>query len=370
LTAGGAGDAGPAIFYTSHSIQPEKLAAATSRIFLGLQLQCAECHDHPFDRWTQNDFWQYAAFFSQLSPSDGQAGRATFIEDRPGREVTLPETDQVMTPRYPGVAGPPEKDPSDFRRRQLTIWLASRDNPYFARAAANRAWEHLFGRGIVDPVDAMDANNQPSHPELLNYLADYLVQLRFDLRTFYATLARTRAYGRTSRAAASQGLTGDELPPADSFASMILKTLTAEQYFDSLHQNVFYQSGIGPAPGSAEFFGARQAFLTRMRAVGASPRDYPHGVVQVLGLMNGPEILAACSLQQTGLLAALEAPFLDPEQKLETLFLATLSRSPTESEIERVNELFANDRSSDEQSNALSDVLWVLLNTAECAVCP
>ena len=188
LTAGGAGNAGPAIFYTSHSLEPEKLAAATSRIFMGIQLQCAQCHDHPFDRWSQEDFWSYAAFFGQLTESNSGMRGQVIIEDRPGSEVMLPDTEQVMLPRYPGISEPPEEDPGDIRRRQLTIWMASRDNPYFARAAVNRAWGHLFGRGLVDPVDAMDANNQPSHPEVLDFVASYFTEHRFDLRVLYATL--------------------------------------------------------------------------------------------------------------------------------------------------------------------------------------
>ncbi len=374
LTAGGAGDSGPAIFYTSHSVQPEKLAAATSRIFLGLQLQCAQCHDHPFDRWTQKDFWQYAAFFSQLEQSDMQGGRETLIEDRPGREVKLPDTDQVMSPRYPGVSEPPEKDPRDIRRRQLTIWLASRDNPYFARAAANRAWEHLFGRGIVDPVDAMDLDNRPSHPELLEFLANHLIQLRFDLRKFYATLARTRAYGRSSALPTAQR------PPENSFAAMTVKTLTAEQYYDSLLQNVFCRSGLPQTDSVPGFMAARQPFLARMHAVGSSPRDYPHGVVQVLGMMNGPEILAASSQNQVGLMSALEAPFFDDDQRIETIFLAALSRYPTEVESEQARQFVTatttqedatqEDATQGDTAAAFGDLLWVLLNTAECAMCP
>ncbi len=363
LTAGGTGNNGPAIFYTSHSVQPEKIASATSRIFLGLQLQCAECHDHPFDRWTQKDFWQYAAFFSQLEQSDARGGQQSTIEDRPGREVQIPETEEVVMPRYPGVEEAPEKDPLNIRRRQLTIWLASRDNPYFARAAVNRAWEHLFGRGIVDPVDAMDLANEPSHPELLDFLAGYLVDLRFDLRRLYATLARTRAYGRTS------AIDGNERPPSSSFAVMSVKTLSAEQFYDSLYLNVFCRDGAPSGGGDMQVAASREAFLSRMRAVGSSPRDYPHGVVQVLGMMNGPEVMTASSDAGLGLMAALDAPFFDDAQKLETLFLATLSRMPTDAETKQINELMS---SADDSSKnlLLSDLCWTLLNTVECAVCP
>jgi Protein of unknown function (DUF1549)/Protein of unknown function (DUF1553) len=363
LTAGGAGDRGPAIFYTSHSLAPEKLAAATSRIFMGVQLQCAQCHDHPFDRWTQKDFWQYAAFFSQLQQTDAQPGRGNvMIEDRVGSEVTLPDSEEVMSPRYPGVAEPPDENPGDIRRRQLTIWMASRDNPYFARAAANRAWAHLFGRGLVDPVDAMDAKNLPSHPELLDFLADHFTQHRFDLRNLYATLARTDAYRRSS------SVTGDR-PPETSFAAMTVKTLTAEQFFDSLQQNVYRRSTpVTNDPMSADR-ATRQQFLSRMRAPGMSPQDYPHGVVQVLGMMNGPEMDAATGTS-IGLLGTLEAPLFSDQDRIDTLFLATLSRFPSDLESAKFLDHLNTASTSVDKQAMIGDLLWVLLNTAECAVCP
>ncbi len=374
LTAGGAGNSGPAIFYTSHALEPQKLASASSRIFMGIQLQCAQCHNHPTDRWTQEDFWQYAAFFGQLQRTDSRMGRDTIIEDRPGGEVMWPDSDRVMSPRYPGIDQAPEKDPTDNRRRQLTIWMASRDNPYFARAAVNRVWAHLFGRGLVDPVDAMDVDNRPSHPELLDFLAEFLVQQRFDLRAVYAAVARSNAYGRTSR------VSGDHRPPPEAFAVMNVKTLTPRQYYDSLQQNVFRQSAVSAGTlvagtlvaGDQASAGAarREQFLQRMRATDASPRDYPHGVVQALGLMNGPEITIATSEQQSALLGAVEAPFFDQPQRIETLFLATLSREPTPREREQVAALLTPAQSSQQRRAALGDLLWVLLNTAECAVCP
>ncbi len=363
LTAGGAGNTGPAIFYTSYSLEPEKLAAATSQIFMGLQLQCAQCHNHPSDRWTQEDFWQYAAFFGQLAESDGPMAGQTIIEDRPGGEVTLPDTDDVMSPRYPGIAEPPEKDPGNNRRRQLTIWMASRDNPYFARAAVNRAWAQLMGRGIVDPVDAMDADNKPSHPELLEYLSAYFVQRRFNLRDLYAAIASSDAYQRTSAVA-------EDRQPADSFAVMHVKTLTARQFYDSLQQNVFRRSAAIPGDRPSPDVARRQQFLARMQAPGTSPRDYPHGVVQALGLMNGPEVSLATNENQGALLGALDAPFFDDAQRIETLFLATLSRLPTESELVQFATHLSGAGSSQQRAAAFADMLWILLNTAECAVCP
>ncbi len=361
LTAGGASNRGPAIFYTTRDVEPKKIAAATSKIFLGIQLQCAECHDHPFDRWTQEDFWSYTAFFGQLERSDQQMNLGGLIVDSANGEVTLPDTDQVVAPRYPGASSLPEKDITNNRRRQLTIWLASRDNPYFVRAAVNRTWAHLFGRGLVDPVDAMDKDNLPSHPAVLQYLSKYFVDQKFNLRTLIATLARTDAYQLSS------AITKDR-PAEETFAVMNVKTMTPRQFYDTVRQNILRQRSGATANG-VDF--QREQFVNRMRATDVTARDYPHGVMQALGVMNGPEMRQAIHPELGGLLAALEAPIFDEDNRIETLFLATLSRRPTDSEAKTIASLFPRSEDS-EQANqtARSDVLWALLNSAEATVCP
>ena len=362
LTAGGDGNSGPAIFYTAHTLAPEKIASATSRIFMGLQLQCAQCHDHPFDRWTQEEFWSYAAFFGQLESRQDQRRSTMLVIDRPGGEVKFPDSDRIMAPMYPGIKRVPEDDPTDNRRRQLTIWLASRDNPYFARAAVNRAWGHLFARGLVDPVDAMDADNPASHPELLAFLTEYFVKIRFDLKKLYATLARTHAYGLSSK-------TPSPIPPADSFAMMKTKTLTPYQYYDSLAANVLRRTTRAMAENPMVADPQREQFLQRMRTIGDSPVDYPHGIVQALGLLNGPEIGSA-SAGQTGLLVAMDAPFFSDRDRIETMFLATLSRMPTETDLARCRTMLESSKDDIGRRQVCGDILWALLNTAECAVCP
>ncbi|QDT08422.1 DUF1549 domain-containing protein [Planctomycetes bacterium K23_9] len=361
LTAGGAANRGPAIFYTTREVEPKKIAAATSRIFLGIQLQCAECHDHPFDRWTQEDFWGYAAFFGQLSRSDENMNAGGLIVDLPDGDVTMPDSDDPVAPHYPGVSEPPEEDVTNNRRRQLTIWMASRDNDYFARAAVNRFWGHLFGRGLVDPVDAMDKDNPASHPELLDFLTRYFIQQRFDLRNLIATIARSDAYQRSSAYDAV------DRPPADSFAVMSVKTLTPRQFYNSVRQNVMRQNqAVSMNANDAQ----REQFLARMRATDTSPRDYPHGVMQALGVMNGPEMSRAVHSTQSGLLASLEAPFFEEADKVEAIFLATLSRYPNEVETQRMARFFAKANSEVERGQLRSDLLWTLLNTAEATVCP
>ena len=364
LVAGASDDQAPAVFYTARDVEPVKIASATSRLFLGMRLECAQCHDHPFAKWTQDDFWSFAAFFSQVEATEARMGRGSGIRDSRGKELNFPESDRVMAPRYPGVDQPPESDPTNFRRRQLTIWLASRNNPYFSRAAANRVWAHLFGRGLIDPVDEMDDANPASHPELLQYLADYLVEHRFDLRSLYRMLANTRAYHLSS------AIVHGDRPQQDAFAAMNVKTLTAAQYFDSLMQNVYRRNQSSVANDRTSESLQRQNFISRMRSGGAPPTSYPHGIVQALGMMNGPEVLLATGANQTGLIGSLDAPFFDDPGRIDSLFLACLSRLPSQTERSRFLEYLQSADHEGSRESRLADVAWVLLNSAECFVCP
>ncbi len=148
LVATAGDEAGPALFYTALELKPERVAADTSRIFLGLQISCAECHNHPFDKWTQQDFWGYAAFFARLERPAQNRGRQPFrLIDADKGEVKLPGSEEIVLPKYPG--GTPVGEDTGTRREQLSIWMASRDNPFLAKAAVNRVWAQLFGRGFV-----------------------------------------------------------------------------------------------------------------------------------------------------------------------------------------------------------------------------
>jgi hypothetical protein len=151
---------------------------------------------------------------------------------------------------------------------------------------------------------------------------------------------------------------------------MNVKTLSATQFIDSLQQNVYLESGIVPGGGEVQGRAVRQAFLRRMKVRGMSAEDYPHGVVQTLGMMNGPEMALATDANRSPLLVALEAPLFDDSQRIETLFLATVSRRPTAAEQVRFGEHLAAAESESQRRAAMSDLLWILLNTAECAVCP
>lgn len=362
LVATGGGDAGPALYYTSLELKPEKLAASTARIFLGLQIECAQCHKHPFDKWTQEDFWSYAAFFAQLEQDGGMNGPRTLqLIDKNEGEVKLPGSDKVVAPRYPDGHAP-SADEGGARRVQLAIWMASRDNPYLARAAVNRVWAHLFGRGLVEPVDDVGDHNPSSHPKLFRELTDDFVQSGFDLRELYRTLANTRAYQRTSRNS------GEKSPPPELFAQMAIKTLTAEQLFDCLDRALLQQPGETPAflPIARGMFDPRRlSFTAKMQMRGANATEFDAGVLQALTLLNGGEVDAVTSLDRSSLLAGLDAPLFSNEDRIETLFLATLTRRPLPEERSLFVEYVHRGGATNNPREALSDVLWALLNTAE-----
>ncbi|MEW4455587.1 DUF1549 and DUF1553 domain-containing protein [Bremerella sp. JC817] len=349
------GNDGPGYFYAAQELKPELLAAETSRIFLGLRLECAQCHDHPFDRWRQQDFWGMAAFFAQLErPGDNNIGLARFdIVDRNRGEVTLPESDEVVPPAFPGTTVS-YASLGGTRRQQLAIWMVSRDNPFMPRRAVNWAWSHMMGRGFVHPADDMSPQNKPSHPELLDELTTYFIRSGFDLRQLLQTIALTETYARSSEAVS------DSQAPDDLFARMAVKSLTPEQLFDALLKVGLLQ----PPNAMVENDPQRSQFVARMRTAGKDRTEFDTGMPQALAVMNGPPVSTATNVETSGLLKAMSAPFLSDEQRLNVLFLAAYSRTPNQQELDRYKQFLA-EAEPDQQSAALGDVLWVLANSAE-----
>lgn len=355
---------GPAVFFTAQQVQPEKLAAETASTFLGLQIECAQCHDHPYDDWTQRDFWGLAAFFARLAqqPRSNQNSPSA-LRDLDAGEVTLPDSTEVIEPRFPGS----ELSPDDFpgnRREKLASWIAARDNPYFARSIVNRAWAQLFGRGIVDPVDDLSSANPPSQPQLLDELTQFFVRTGFDLRELYRVLANSQAYQMPTR--------DGEVPISPgSFARMAIKPLSPEALYDSLSRIVIRPelSEDGRRMTESPLLDTnRQAFLEGMTASGRSKTDYHAGILQALSLLNGVETATASSPDADGLLTAVGAPLFTDEQRIETLFLASLARRPTTPEMDTCLGVLAQAESSQDRQAALSDILWALINCAEFAL--
>jgi hypothetical protein len=356
----GGSDAGAAAFYQANESKPENVAAATSRLFLGIKLECAQCHNHPFASWSRNQFWQFAAFFSGIRPQQPQAGVfSQVLEDPSKREIKIPNTDKTVQARFLDGEEPKWKD-GQPSRAALAEWLTSADNPFFAKAIANRMWGHFFGLGIIDPVDDFGEANAPSHPELLDELGRAVVKHNFDLQFLIRAITASRTYQRTSR------MTDSSQEDLRSFARMPLKGLTPEQIFDSLALATGYREGQQNPGGFNRFNGARAEFLTKFANSSDKRTEFQTSILQALSLMNGKFISDATSLDRSETLAGLlDAPFLDDRQRLDALHLAALSRPMRAREAERLVSYVNRGGPSGDKRRALADIFWVLLNSSE-----
>ncbi len=320
----------PLAFYQAKQVAPENLAAATSRIFLGIRIECAQCHDHPFDTWKRDQFWSLAAFFGGIV-REGQPnvfGQVREIPDR--REISIPDTDQVVQAGYLDGSEPQWR----FRvgaRKTLADWVASRDNPYFARAAANRMWGHFFGRGIVEPVDDFSDANPPSHPELLDFLAKEFAAHEFDLKFLIRAITASRTYQlssrRTHKSQADPGtLRPHERARPDAGATLRQPGPSHRDAGDvSSEQPVHLRQPIR----------ARHVPRNLRRQRHHAHRSRNHDPASP-GLDERPTHRERDRSRRSQTLAAVaEAPFLDTEGKIEALYLAALSRKPREPELAR-----------------------------------
>ncbi|MBN9524522.1 DUF1553 domain-containing protein, partial [bacterium] len=216
-------------FYQANEAKAENVAAAVSRLFVGVKLECAQCHDHPFAPYTKDQFWEFAAFFADLNRTP-----ATRPSEEPPRgpqatrnRIAIPNSDRVVVAKF-FDGKEPEWNEVMTPRQELAAWLTARENPYFARNLANRMWAYFFGVGIVDPVDEPGDNNAPSHPELLDELGRTFALRAYDNRLLIRAITRTKAYQLSSRV--SHPTQADPR----RFARMNLKGLTPAQLFDSL----------------------------------------------------------------------------------------------------------------------------------------
>lgn len=364
----------PLAFYRAKQGKPEEIAGASARMFLGVRIECAQCHHHPFDKWKREEFWSYAAFFKDTATMQAPATVAEQVgeaiagakpaDDR--RSIKIPDTDKVVPTRFLGGAEPDWSTISDSRAN-LAQWVISPENPYFAKAAVNRVWAHHFGVGIVDPVDDFGSNNPPSHPEVLDLLAKEFIAHEYDFKFLIRTITATRAYQLTSvRSHESQD-------NPRQFARMPVRGLTAEQIFDSLAQATGYLQPFDPEQTlNFNQDQARQEFLETFETDTGIERQST--ILQALSLMNGSFASDATSVQELlrsrndkngTLIAIAEAPFFSQEQRVEALFLATLSRFPSDTEKTRFLNYLKEHAATDVPSRPLADLFWTLLNTTE-----
>jgi hypothetical protein len=366
------GDPSPLTFYLAKEFKAENLAASTARVFLGVSVECAQCHNHPFADWTREQFWGFAAFFAGIQSQRQQDIVLPTKEDPYKRELAIPGTTKIAQAKFLDGRDPKWKFKVSARTT-LADWLTARDNPFFARATVNRAWAYFFGTGLVEPVDEMvGTSSTPSNPELLDLLAREFASSNFDLKFLIRSLTATQAYQRTS------GSTDRSQDDPTLFARMPLRGLTAEQLFDSVATATGYRDSGGGDDLLSAFLGgkrsARTEFLTKF-ALAERPTEAQTSILQALTLMNGKVTAAATSLDRSETLAAVvEAPT-NTADRVEALYLATLTRKPNGKEIDRaarfVQDALKRAKGKDEKAqrlayrHALADLFWALLNTPE-----
>ncbi len=358
----------PAAFYQANELKPENLAASTSRLFLGVKLECAQCHDHPFAKWTKKQFWEYAAFFSGIEPQQARSP-AREVPDR--HTIKIPGTDKEVTARFLDGKEPAWKADASTRT-VLAEWMTTAENPYFARNAVNRVWAHFFGIGLIEPVDEPGDDNPPSHPVLLELLAREFTDHKFDLKFLIRAITASRAY-QLSSVATDAGQDDPRL-----FARMAVKGLTPEQLFDSLALATGYTEQDNPNQrfNPFGFNSPRAEFLAKFNNPSEKRTEHQTSILQALALMNGKFIADATSIERSRSLGAIaEMPWATTPGRIEALYLATLSRKPRPHEAERMLKYVETggaaktDQPTAEQKNtALADVLWVLLNSSEFIV--
>lgn len=348
------------------------------QMFLGMRLQCAQCHHHPFEKWSQRDYHSFAAFFSQVGRKGGERPGEEIIFHRRGTaQATNPKTGQAVKPA--GLGAPPmQLAPDDDPRLALADWLARRDNPFFAKSLVNRYWKHFFGRGLVEPEDDMRETNPATNPELLNALAEHFISAGYDLKALVRAIVQSRTY--------QLGAEPNEHNRLDKqyFSRYYPKRLTAEVLLDSINavtktENSFdgLERGTRAVALPDNSFNAGSYFLTVFGRPDSSSaceceRSQDASLAQSLHLLNSKFVQDKLTAD-SGRAAALAADTQrTDEQKLAELYLRFFARPPGASEtklaLAHLNKTVKDKDGKEQPINkrqAWEDILWALINTKE-----
>jgi hypothetical protein len=375
LTASGDLEESPAVNWWRQIKNPSDQVENTAQIFLGLRLACARCHHHPFEQWSQQDYYGLSAFFSRVGRKYGkeyQANVERIFHDRGVASIPHPRTGQPVYPA--GLGGKPVAlAPDDDPRQALVTWMTASSNPYFAPALVNRYWKHFLGRGLVDPEDDMRATNPPSNPELLDLLAHHFREQNYDLKDLVRTLCRSHTYQLSSEA------NSYNLEDTQNHARFYPRRMSAEVLLDSIDDVTIARANLGGAPN----------LPIETRAIQLPHDPYPyHYFLQIFGmpegttaceceridtanlaqnlhLMNSSEILSKVS-SPTGRAALMAADATrTSEQKVREIFLLVYSRPPRPKEFNLALKHLEKAKSIPDQKGALEDLIWALLNTKE-----
>ncbi|MBI3836892.1 MAG: DUF1553 domain-containing protein [Planctomycetia bacterium] len=343
--------------------KPGDMASTISQVFLGVRIACAQCHHHPFDRWSQSDYYGMLDYFAPLGPKASPLGEVMLASGTP--ETRHPRTGELMVAHALGTAMP-KQGPAGDRREELARWLTSPNNPWFARHQANRLWTHFLGRGLVEPIDDVRATNPPSNPALLDALAQYLIDQKFDQRQLIRAITASRVYQHAS--CVNDTNARDEL----NYSRALLKRMDAEVLLDAVCQ----VTGVGekfqgvPAGYRAiQLWDSRAShyFLklfgrpTRQSACECERNGEP-SVGQVLHILNGPEISQKLS-NPRGTIARLVAEMCDNGQLTDEIYLTFFSRYPSEPEKKLAGEYLQG--SPSDRKSVAEDLAWSMLNSLE-----
>jgi hypothetical protein len=353
----------PPVNYFQTETAPQQLAENVAQVFLGTRIQCAQCHNHPFDRWTMDDYYGFAAFFSQIGYKNAQDPRELTVYNSGAGEMHHPVGNRLVRPKFLGGAAPEFKPGQDYRVA-LANWLAGPNNPAFARNVGNIVWAHFFGIGIVDPVDDVRVSNPPSNPELLEALGKKAVEYKFEVKKLARDVCLSRTYQLSTRRNGTNEL------DTRNFSRQTVRRMRAEVLLDCITQvtettNRF--PGLPPGSRAVQLPDGRTInyFLTtfgrsnRAQACTCQVRVTPT-LSQALHLLNGETTTG--KILEGKVVERLLATKKEPVEVAKELYLRCLGRAPTETEAAKIAARL--DRAPDKKE-ALEDLFWALLNTNE-----
>lgn len=339
-----------------------KTAENIAQVFMGIRTQCAQCHNHPFDRWTMDDYYGFAAFFSQIGRKTGEDYRETIVFNTGGGEVAHPVGGRQMKPKFLG-GGEPDTAGQD-RRVVLAKWLASPDNPYFATSVANRVWAHFFGIGIVEPVDDVRVSNPATNPELYQALGEKFTQYNYDFKQLVRDICNSQTYQRTSQRNASNE--SDEL----NFSHARIRRIRSENVLDCVSQitetkDKFPGLPLGAravqiADGNASTYFLTTFGRSNRATVGVCEVKTDPTLSQSLHLLNGDTV--ETKVRDGGAIKRMLEAGRTPEQVIDTIYVRCLTRKPTPAETEKLLAIVA---AEPVPQKGLEDVFWAVLNSRE-----
>ena len=362
LSSRGGSFSSPATNYYQTETETLKVAENAAQVFMGMRIQCAQCHNHPFDRWTMDDYYGFAAFFSQVGRKRGEDPRETIIFNSGGGDVKHPVDGRVMAPKFLGGDTPDVKGKD--RREVLGEWLAPPENPYFAKNLANIVWSHFFGQGIINEVDDVRVSNPPSNAELLDELGHRFTDYNFDFRKLVRDICLSRTYQLSTRA--------NETNDTDTrnFAKADLRRLRAEVLLDCINivtstQEKFPGLPVGAhavhiADGNTSTYFLTTFGRAKRESVCSCEVKMEPNLSQALHLINGET--SNNKIRQGGLIPQMLRDGKTPTEVITELYMRCFTRKPTDSELTALVELTADQENPQE---VLEDIFWSLLNSRE-----